>query len=72
MKNTHTFGIVFQVLKILPPDLLFLVVYIRFYISRYHFHKFLKLHSILSEEKDFRYKFSFFNGFTQIPFPPTP
>ena len=51
MKNVHLFYIVFQVLKILPSDLLFLVVYISFYFSRYHFHKFLELHSILTGKK---------------------
>ena len=54
MKNTCPFYIVFQVLnihlikicKIVElPDLLFLVVFISFYSSRYHFHKFLELHS---------------------------
>ena len=29
------------------------------------FHRFLELHSILPEKKDFRHEFSFFNGFTQ-------
>ena len=45
MKNTCPFYIIFQVLKvpstkiskIEPPDLLFIVVFINFYISRYHF-----------------------------------
>ena len=70
MKNAHPFYIVFQVLKILPSDLLFLVVYISFYFSRYHFHKFLELHSILTgKKKDFHHKRSFFNGFTQTPSP---
>ena len=72
MKNTCLFYIVFQVLKIHltkickiePPDLLFLVVFISFYISRYIiFHKFLELHSILSVKKIFATIF-FFNGFT--------
>ena len=49
MKNTCPFYIVFLVLKVLlieickiqPPDLVFLVAFIAFYISRYHFrHKF--------------------------------
>ena len=45
MKNTCLFYILFQVLnihlaktcKIEPPDLLFLIAFISFYISRYHF-----------------------------------
>ena len=58
MKNTYPFYIVFYVLKlkvhliniciIEPPDLLFLVVFVSFYISRYMIHKFLELNSILS------------------------
>ena len=60
MKNTCPFYIVFQVLKVRlekickiePPDLLFLVVFISFYISIYIiFHKFLELHSILSVQR---------------------
>ena len=60
--------IVFQVLKVLLKnickiqslDLLFLVVFISFYISRYHiFHRFLELHSTLSEKKIFVKDFSF-------------
>ena len=50
MKNTCPFYIVFQVLKVClikvckiqPPDLLFLVVFISFYISRYHFSQIFK------------------------------
>ena len=76
MKNTCPFYIVFQVLKvhlekickIEPPDLLFLVVFISFYISRYHFHKFLEPHSISSVKKIF--VTNFFNRFTQTPPPP--
>ena len=68
MKNTCSFCIVFQVLKvslikickIQPPDLLFLVVFISFYIiSRYHFHKFLELDLTLSEKKIFVTNFAF-------------
>ena len=60
MKNTCPFYIVFQVLnihliklcKIESPDLLFLVIFITFYFSRYIiFHKFLELHSILSAQR---------------------
>ena len=75
MKNTCPFYIVFQVLKVRlekicqiePPDLLFLVVFISFYISRYHFHKFLE-DSILSVKKIF--VMNFFNRFTQTSPPP--
>ena len=75
---TKIFYMVFQVLKVFlikickiqSLDLLFLVVFITFYISRYHFHKFLELHLTIPEkEKDFHHKFSFFNGFTQTPTP---
>ena len=41
----------------------FFLFYISFYISRYHFYKFLECHSTLSG-KDFCSKFSFFNRFT--------
>ena len=44
----------------------YFLFYISFFISRYHFHNFLEFHSILSE-KNFRFKFSFFNGFTPSP-----
>ena len=77
MKNTCFFYIAFQVLKVIlikvckiqPPDLLFLVVFISFYISRYHFSQFCKTLFNNIWKKDFRHKFSFFNGFTQIPHP---
>ena len=53
------------------PDIL-LLVFISFYISRYHFYQFLELHSTLSEKK-ICHEFSFFNGFTEpSPPPPTP
>ena len=60
-------GLVFQVLKaslikmckIEPKDLLFLVVFINFYISRCHFHKFLELYSVLSISKIFVTNFLF-------------
>ena len=63
MKNTCPFYIIFKVLKVLlikickiePPDLLFIVVFISFYISFISadiiFHKFLELHSTLSGKK---------------------
>ena len=59
MKNKCLFFIVFQVLKVLlmkickiqPVDLLFLVVFIKFYISRIAFHKFLELSTFISQKK---------------------
>ena len=48
----------------------FLGFFINFYISRHNFSQFLELHWTVSEKKkDFRHKFSFFNGFTQTPHP---
>ena len=44
---------VIKICKIQPLDLLFLVVFIRFYISRYHFPQILKVQSALSEKKIF-------------------
>ena len=76
MKNTCPFYyMVFQVLKVLlikickmqPLDLLFFVVFISFYISRYHFSQIFRSSFNIIWKKDFRHKFSFFNGFTQIP-----
>ena len=58
---TKIFCIVFQVLKVL----LFLVVFISFYISRYHFSEVFRTSFNIIWKKDFRHKFSFFNGFTQ-------
>ena len=64
---TKFFYIVLQVLKVLfikickiqSLDLLFVVVFIGFYISRYHFDNFLELHSTLSEKKFFVTNFPF-------------
>ena len=72
---TKIFYIVFQVLKVLlikickiqSLDLLFLVVFISFYISRYHFSQVFRTSFNIIWKKDFRHKFSFFNGFTQTP-----
>ena len=66
MKNTCPFYIVFQVLKvrlikvckIQPPDLLFLVVFISFYISRYHFSQIFRTSFNIVWKKDFRHEFS--------------
>ena len=75
MKNTTPFYIVFHVLKVLLFTIshqifYFLLFYIKFYISRHHFHKFLELPSTLYEKKSFCHKCLFFNGFTQNPLPP--
>ena len=67
MKNTCPFYIAFHVLnkhltkicKIEPPDLLFLVVFISFYISRYHFSQFSRTSFNIICKKDFHHKFSF-------------
>ena len=59
--------------KIQSPDLLFVVAFISFYISRYHFHKFLELYSTLSEEKIFVTNFPFLADSLKPPRPsPTP
>ena len=69
---TKRFYIVSQVLKVLlikickieSLDLLFLVVFISFYISWYHFSEVFRTYSRLYIwKKDFRHKFSFFSGF---------
>ena len=77
---TKIFYIVFQVLKVLlikickiqSLDLLFLVVFISFYISRYHFSQVFRTSFNIIWKKDFRHKFSFFNRFTQTPTTPPP
>ena len=69
---TNIFDIVFQVLKVLlikicemqSLDLLVLVVFIGFYISRYHFSQVFRTSFQIIWKKKFRHKFSFFNGFT--------
>ena len=72
---TKIYYIVFQVLKVLLikiwHNLLFLDVFIRFYISSYHFHKFLELHSTLSEAKIFITSFPFLTDSLTLT-PPTP
>ena len=75
---SKNFYIVFQVLKVLlikickiqSLDLLFLFVFISFSISRYHFYKFLELHSTLSEKKIIT-NFPFLTDSFK-PTPPTP
>ena len=71
------FYIVFQVLKVLlikickiqSLDLLFLVVFISFSISRYHFLQVFRTSFNIIWKKDFRHKFSFFNRFIQTHSP---
>ena len=48
-----------------PLDLLFLVVFLSFFISRYHFLQIFKT-SFSIVWKNFRNEFFFFNGFTQL------
>ena len=58
-------GTSYKYWKMLSPDLLFVVVFISFYISWFHFLKnFLELYSILSEKDFCQVKF---NRFTQTP-----
>ena len=60
-------GLVFQVLKVRlikickiePPDLLFLVPFISFYISRYHFSQIFRNSFRIIRKKIFRHEFSF-------------
>ena len=72
---TKIFYIVFPALKVLlikifqiqSLDLLCFVVFISFYISRYHFSQVFRTSFNIIWKKDFRHKFSFFNRFTQAP-----
>ena len=76
---TKIFYIAFQVLKVLLIKICkirylhqifyFLLFFLAFTSADMIFYRFLEFHSILSESKDFRHKFSFFNGFTQTPTP---
>ena len=54
-----------------PPDLLFLVVLISFYISSYNFSQIFRPSFNIIWKKDFRHKFFFFNSFSQSS-PSTP
>ena len=58
-----------KICKIQPLDLLFLVIFISFYINRYHFSQIFKTSFSIIWKKDFCHKFSFFNGVTQLPPP---
>ena len=50
----------------------FLVVFISFYTSRYHFSQILRIWFNSIWKMDFSHGFSFFNGFTQSPSPLPP
>ena len=77
---TKLFYIVFPVLKVLlikickiqSLDLSFLIVFISFYISRYHFPQFSELHSTFSEKKIFVTNFPFLTDSLKPPPPPPP
>ena len=70
-------GLVFQVLKvrfikickIQPPDLLFPVAFISFYISRYHFLQIFRTSFRIIRKKDFRHEFSFLTDSLKSPQP---
>ena len=78
MKNTCPFYIAFQVLKLLlikkfkmqPPDLLFLVVFISFYISRCHFSQFFRTAFNINRKKIFVTNFPFLTDSLNPPPPP--
>ena len=77
MKNTCLFYIAFQVLKVSLikickvelSDLLFLVVFISFYISRYHFSQIFRTSFSIISKKDFLHKFSFLTDSLKHPHP---
>ena len=55
-----------------PLDILFLLFYISFYVSRYHFSQIFRTSFNIFWKKDFCHKFSFFNRFTPHPPPSHP
>ena len=77
MKNTCLFYIAFQVLKVCvlkrfvvqSHQVLFLVVFISFYISRYHFSHIFRTSFSIIGKKDFRHKFSFLADSLKHPHP---
>ena len=78
MKNKCPFCIVFQVLKVLltkickiqPPDLLFIVVFISFYIRRYHFSQMFRTSFIIILKKIFVMNFPFLtDSLNPLPHP---
>ena len=58
-----------QICKIEPPDLLFLVVFISFYISTYHFSQFFRTSFNIICKKDFCREFSFLTYSPPTPSP---
>ena len=80
LTSTCPFYISFQVLKvrlikickIQPPDLLFLVVFISFYISRFHFSQIFRTLFNIIWKTDFRDDFSFSMDSLNTPPPPPP
>ena len=58
-----------KICKIQSLDLLFLVVFISFYASRYQFSQNFRTSLNIIWKKDCCHKFSFFNRFTQTPTP---
>ena len=79
-KNTCSFYTIFLVLevrlitiyKIQPLDLLFFLIFIRFYINRYHFSQIFTRHSALSERKIFVTNFPFLTESLKPPSQPHP
>ena len=59
-----------KVCKIKPPGLLFLVVFISFYISRYHFPQIFRTPFLIIRKKDFGHEFSFLTDSLDPPAPP--
>ena len=56
--------------KIEPPDILLFVVFISFYVSRYHFSQFFRTSLNVISKKDFRHNFSFLmDSFSNLPTP---
>ena len=58
-----------NIFKIQPPDLLFLVVFISFYISRYHFPQFFRTSFNITWKKNFVRNFTFLADSLHLPFP---
>ena len=62
-----------KICKIETPDLLFLVAFISFYISRYHFSQIFCNSFLIIRKKNFRHRFSFLTDLpTQNPPSPSP
>ena len=78
MKNTCPFYIIFQVLKVLlkkickkSHQIFYLLFLLTFTSADIIFHKFLGLHSTLSEKKDFRHELSSLMDSLKLPTPLT-